>query len=51
MEHFPAWIAADHAKVPFGTYLRRRIRREIMGSEAREADALSDEYAFWANLG
>jgi hypothetical protein len=50
MENFPAWLGAKGAKYPFGTYLRGRLRKAVLGESDGRGDAFSREYALWSNL-
>jgi hypothetical protein len=51
-ELFPAWVVVNGRKWPFGAFLRRVLRRMVLGHEderlAREG--LAGRYAEWANL-
>ena len=50
MEPFPPWLAFQGVKYPFGSWLRQRLRREVLGQNALVETLLSKEYFAWANL-
>jgi hypothetical protein len=49
-EDFPAWIVVAGVKVPFGSYIRGRLREAVLGKSHKDCDAFSLQYALWANL-
>ncbi|HOV87660.1 MAG TPA: hypothetical protein PLM79_14975 [Syntrophobacteraceae bacterium] len=49
-EPFPAWIALPGGKLPFGRFLRQRLRRQVPGKENGNPDPFALDYARWANL-
>ncbi|HTY24660.1 MAG TPA: hypothetical protein VMC85_16125, partial [Desulfomonilaceae bacterium] len=50
MENVPAWIMAEGVKYPFGSYFRGKLREAVLGKSHSKCDALSRQYALWANL-
>ncbi len=51
-ELFPAWVVVDGRKWPFGAFLRKVLRRMVLGHEDEELarEGLARRYAEWANL-
>ena len=49
-ENVPAWIAGGRLKYPFGAFWRNKLREAVLGKSPRKGDALSLQYAMWANL-
>jgi hypothetical protein len=49
-EDFPAWFVVAEAKVPFGSYIRGRLREDVLGKNHTDNDPFSLRYALWANL-
>lgn len=49
-EDVPAWVGFRGFKHPFGTYLRKRLRKRLSCRDDHTMDRLSRQYAFWANL-
>jgi hypothetical protein len=51
-EPFAAWLVVDGRKIPFGTFLRSRLRRTVWehGDERLDREGLARTYAQWANL-
>jgi len=49
-EDFPAWVVVAGVKVPFGSYMRGRLREAVLGKSHTDSDAFSLQYALWANL-
>jgi hypothetical protein len=50
MECIAPWVADGHARYPFGTWFRRELRRQTLGTVSNMSDPLSRAYASWANL-
>ena len=50
MEPFPAWVVANHRRVPFGKAFRNRLRGRVLGFRDAIDNPLSLRYAEWANL-
>lgn len=50
MEPFAPWLALRGVKYPFGSWLRQRLRREVLGQKSLVETRLSEEYFAWANL-
>lgn len=50
MEDFAPWLAFDRISVPFGAYLRGRLRRAISAGERDAGDSFAERHAVWANL-
>jgi hypothetical protein len=50
MEPFPAWVVANHRRVPFGKAFRNRLRGRVLGFRDAIDNRLSLRYAEWANL-
>lgn len=51
-ELFPAWVLVDGRKWPFGAFLRRALRRMVLGHEHQglAPRGVAAIYAEWANL-
>jgi hypothetical protein len=52
METFSPWVAVEHRRIPFGLYLRGRLREKVLGPDGLRMfeDTVSHDYAIWANL-
>jgi len=50
MEDFAPWLAFDRIRVPFGAYLRGRLRCAISAGEGDAGDSFAERHAVWANL-
>jgi hypothetical protein len=49
MEDVAPWVSSGRERYPFGSWFRRRLRREALGA-TDPADPLSLAYSTWANL-
>jgi hypothetical protein len=51
-EPFPGWVMVDGRKWPFGAFLRKALRRMVLGHEDQglARNGLAGRYAEWANL-
>lgn len=50
MEEVSSWVGAGRGRHPFGAWLRRWLRGQVLGGGHDPSDPLSSAFAAWANL-